>query len=114
VTAASLAFKGIRALREHRPLPDLTPPAWLDPPDRAAYPVPRGSHARWTKVQLDAEAKPLLEQATRRYPACLAERVGMGHVTDNTQTMSPNSNFCDTRPQTIGSGDILEMRSLYP
>ena len=40
--------------------------------------------------------------------------LGLGHVSDSSQTMYSQSNFCDTWPQTIGSGDILGMRSLYP
>jgi hypothetical protein len=39
--AAGLGVRAVRALREHRPPPDLSPPAWLDPPDRAAYGVPK-------------------------------------------------------------------------
>ena len=46
----------VRALREHRPLPDLSPPAWLDPPDRAAYGVRKVARGRWTEVRLDKPA----------------------------------------------------------
>jgi hypothetical protein len=62
-TAAGLAFKGIRALRERRPLPDLSVPGWLEPPDRAAYPVPHSLQARWAAVQLDDQVGPFLERA---------------------------------------------------
>jgi hypothetical protein len=39
--AAGLGVREVRALRAHRPPPDLSPPAWLGPPDRAAYGVPK-------------------------------------------------------------------------
>lgn len=67
-TAAGLAIKAIRALREHRPLPDMSSPAWLDPPARAAYPVPNNLNAQWAEVQLDDQAKPLLERAYAAIP----------------------------------------------
>jgi len=55
-------------LREHRPLPDLSPPAWLECPDRAAYPVSRSHDARWTAVQLDDAAKGWLDKAYEAIP----------------------------------------------
>jgi hypothetical protein len=39
--AAGLGVREVRALGAHRPPPDLSPPAWLGPPDRAAYGVPK-------------------------------------------------------------------------
>jgi hypothetical protein len=55
-------------LGQHRPPPVITPPAWLDPPDRAVYPVPNSSQARWAEVKLDAEAEPYLERAYGAIP----------------------------------------------
>jgi len=68
--AAGLAIKAIPALREQRPLAlaDMSSPAWLDPPARAAYPVPENLNAQWAQVQLDDEAKPLLERAYAAIP----------------------------------------------
>jgi hypothetical protein len=50
------------------PPPDLTPPAWLDPPDRAVYPVAKNPQARWTEVQLDEHAEPYIERAYGAIP----------------------------------------------
>jgi hypothetical protein len=67
-TAADLAVRAIRGLREHRDPPDLSPPAWLDPPDRAAYPVVASTQARWTEVQLDEPARSYLERVYAAIP----------------------------------------------
>ena len=66
--AAGLGVRAVRALRDHRPPPDLSPPAWLDPPDRAAYGVPRAARGRWCEVQLDGPAGPVLERAYAAIP----------------------------------------------
>jgi hypothetical protein len=62
-TAGDLAFRAIRGIRQHRSPPDLAPPAWLKPPDRAAYPVPSNPQAGWAEVELDEGAAPYLERA---------------------------------------------------
>ena len=67
-TAAGLGLSAFRALREHRPLPDLSSPAWLDPPDRAAYSVPRKARGRWTGVRLDEGAGPVIDRAYATIP----------------------------------------------
>ena len=66
--AARLGFKAVRALREHRPIPDLSPPAWLDGPHLAAYPVPHDHDAVWTAVQLDPDAKAWLDTTYAAIP----------------------------------------------
>jgi hypothetical protein len=67
-TAARLGFKAFRALREHRPPPDLSVPAWLEPPDRAAYAVPRRQDAAWAAVQLDDGARAWLDTSYEAIP----------------------------------------------
>jgi hypothetical protein len=66
--AVRLGFKAVRALREHRPIPDLSAPAWLDGPDRAAYPVQQNHDANWTAVQLDPDARAWLDTAYAAVP----------------------------------------------
>jgi hypothetical protein len=68
MSAATFAFKGLRALREHRPLPDLSVPEWLQPPDRAGYPVTHSSQARWAAVQLGEHCAQVLERAYAAIP----------------------------------------------
>jgi hypothetical protein len=70
-SAADLAFQGIRAIRrlcQHRSLPDVTPPAWLEPPDRAVYPVTRQPRAEWTEVQPYEHVAPYLKRAYAAIP----------------------------------------------
>ncbi len=41
IGAGKLGIKAFTAIRERRSLPDLSVPEWLEPPARAAWPVPR-------------------------------------------------------------------------
>jgi hypothetical protein len=66
--ATDLAFRAIRGLRQHRSPPDLTPPEWLDPPERAVYSLARNPQAGWTEVELDEGTGPYLEQAYAAIP----------------------------------------------
>jgi hypothetical protein len=66
--AAGVGFRVVRAMREHRPPPDLSAPAWLDPPDRAAYRVPQKPQGQWIEVELDEPAGPVLERAYAEIP----------------------------------------------
>jgi len=50
---------GIAKAVRNRELPDLTPPAWLDPPDRAVYEFPSD---HWIEVSLDPAADPWLDR----------------------------------------------------
>lgn len=67
-SAADLALRAIRGLREHRSRPDLSPPTWLDPPDRAVDPVAKNPQARWTEVQLNEQAASYLGRAYDAIP----------------------------------------------
>lgn len=70
-TLGSIGLQLVRVLREHRPLPNLSAPAWLRPPARAAWPVPDQHPGRWTEVHTLAESREWLDHAYAAIPRLL-------------------------------------------
>ncbi len=62
-----------RAVRDE----DEPPPAWLRPPDRAAYPVGRIDEKRWAEVNLHPTAKDWLDRV-----AAHATKIGRTHIVE--------------------------------
>jgi hypothetical protein len=66
-TLGKLGLGVINAIRE-RKLPDLSQPAWIEPPDHAAYAIPPDARSRWTEVKLRSDASPWLDRVYAALP----------------------------------------------
>ena len=67
VDALGKIGRGILKMVQERKLPDLGPPDWLEPPDRAAYELPRTD--RWIDVSLTADADAWLDAVQAQIPS---------------------------------------------
>ena len=67
VDALGRIGRGILKMVQERKLPDLGPPDWLEPPDRAAYELPRTD--RWIDVSLTADADAWLDAVQAQIPS---------------------------------------------
>jgi hypothetical protein len=72
MTAGKFGIKVIRGIRDERPLldqlPDLSVPEWLNPPARAAWPVPQQLPEVWMEVQTARGDAGWLDRAYRAIP----------------------------------------------
>lgn len=59
---------GVLTMMRGREHPDLSTPQWLEPHDRASYPVPRNAQSRWTAVRLDPGAGAWIEHVDAALP----------------------------------------------
>ena len=68
IGAGKLGIKAFTAIRERHSLPDLSVPEWLEPPARAAWPVPRQYPARWAEVQIHETSREWLDGVYQAIP----------------------------------------------
>jgi hypothetical protein len=93
--AGRLGLGIAKAVRD-RELPDISPPSWLAPPERAAYTLP--SSDRWVGVQLDPGATGWLERAHDATPRLGAMATGLRAWLD-----------WDSKPPTPGSRPAVHL-----
>lgn len=108
VSAIGRIGHGVLKMVREKQLPDLRPPDWLEPPDRAAYELPRSG--RWIDVSLNRDASAWLDEVQAKIPSVFGVSTVRAWVSWEPEPRQDDSSlvvhFGSRMVGTIGQADL--------